>query len=203
MDRNIEIGDWARLDGYIGQVLYIREFYVEPFVELSSYEVPDERGVYKTLYGIKKFCDYDFNICKKHSVEFSPHAHKLEESDLIKIQDLKIRHKDLYYNYLVYAEKEFSEYALQLRYLVPIESTIDYVDLLAELFDILFPCFTFKEFQREFKKRNKEINLKKFIRKGEYLDYTGKKSVKFVFYSRNEGTDKNQRVFTGVRAFVG
>ena len=199
---DFEIGEWVLGEKGFGQLIYIRQFHVESFMELASYVEVDDSGVYNELFGIKLFCDFNWKVTKKHPVYFSHGIRKLKKSEMTKIELLKNRRREEYLKYIIYDEKDYSDYAFALQYLVDDQSSVDYEDLIDEVCFNLMPCFTFKEFKKECKKIGLGINVMDYLKNGAATKVDGMKLITIAFYSRKYSVVNKESIFTGVRAIV-
>jgi hypothetical protein len=207
MDKNInfEIGNWVSCEDGIGQLIYIREFHVEPFVELNSYDEVDEKGVYHRLYGVKLLCDFEGKLKKRHSLKFYVSSRLLKKQYKDFVEEIKTKTPEAYERYMVYDQKDESEYDFTLKYYVEKKSETKYISLVDDVCYNLLPHFTFKEFKKEFKKQCTEIKIEDFIKENDFVGRDNMDELNIlsiVFYSRNYKVVNKERIFSGVRGFI-
>ena len=201
LNKDFELGEWVKTEDGYGQILYIRNFYVEPFVELASYQEKDINGIYKTMYGVKMFCNFEGKIKKKNLLNFYININKLDGAKDNKTYKLAIKNNTEEYRvYKSSDEKDKSESCLEIAYIVESKDRDKIKTLVETICDDLNYSFTFKEFSKEFNKYKTGIKLENFIKYGYGYSIKQENKISFIFFSTNYKTVGKERVFDFVKA---
>lgn len=144
---NYEIGQWIGFTEGLGQVLFIREDYVEKF----SPEYFDGKKVGEDLGDIlvyKQLCDFTGKLRKKDLINWAPARYCEPISDQYRkmVEAIKSNSPEEYRKYLVYDSRLVSTVTTEISFRVSPDAVATYKKLIDEINATLKKPFTLKEF---------------------------------------------------------
>lgn len=192
---DLNIGDWVLTEDGIGQVLYIRDFYVEEFVEIMPFEDELKKGgLYKTFVGVKLFCNFNGKVKKIFKVDFyhSYSCEKLSKTDSKLLKKSLEENKALYEKYKRYTPKRDVFSYVELSYLIEENKEKVIFEIRNLIKDLSLP-FTFKELKKEFEKSTIKLNLNNYLKHG--VNASAQSKITFVLYNSSYKVYKKERLF--------
>ena len=193
-----ELGEWVQCEAGIGQILFIRKFYVEEFVEPASYEGFKRGDLYKTFYGIKVFCDFDGKLRKRKPFDFYLSINHLDKKYTTVLNKTKKENWDDYQSYLTHCDRDDPISRIENHYKIDPARRAALVQIVEEARLQVKPNFKYKEFKKIFEKMQNEVQLKDFVRYGSRIDREERLVV--IFFSTMYKVSGKERIFDYVKA---
>jgi len=145
--KNYEIGQWIGFTEGLGQVLFIREDYVEKY----SSEYFEGKKVGEDLGDIlvyKQLCDFTGKLRKKNLVDWAPARYCEPISDQYRkvVEAIKSNSPEEYRKYLVYDSRLVTTVTTEISFGVPPDTIASAGKIIDEINATIKKPFTLKEF---------------------------------------------------------
>jgi hypothetical protein len=193
-----EIGQWIECEDGYGQIIHIRDFFVEPFKTDTKKE--EKVGDFlRQIYVCKILCGFKGEIKKQSRISIYTSIAPLADKAFEIVNDIKLKQIGEYYNYIHYEDKYDICKQVFLAYRIGDDNSFDIKDIKTRISEInrnLYPSFTFKEFSIEFKKYNFPFKLEEFIRYDDH-SYINEK-IELRFDSRMYKVKGKETIFQNV-----
>lgn len=159
-----EIGQWMECEDGYGQILYIRDLFVESFsIDQGEKRIGD---FLRTIFICKILCDFDGKIKKRKRINSYTSINPIKKINLEQVKKIKKNEKE-YYDYIHYEDKIDICRQIFLVYKTDASNKEELKSQIAEINNRLQPAFTFKEFVKECKKSNFPFKVEDFVRYGQ------------------------------------
>lgn len=195
----VEIGQWVSCEEGLGQVLAVREQYIEEFTPADLEESWGERP-FKEFLIIKLFLNHDGKVAKAYRVVYnqSKYCCTLTTKQNNLINKYKTKHAEDYRDYILSDEKTDLDYIVTVPYQVAADEKEQVVDTLNRTCWKVWPNFTFNEFKKEFKKANLKFDFSTKI--NGYSKPGQPDKIRLMLYSRMMKIVKKKMVFYYAKA---
>ena len=172
-----EIGSWVKTEDGIGQILYNRESYVEPFhhdlydPKRHGLESEVKVGDFERMYYVCKiFIDEDMRIKKRFKIDMYIYASLVDEKEMRLIEKFKETENKKYREFILYDDKKTLTQQKFLEYCADGFDEVEVAEKIKEILKELDGEFTYKEFRRLFNKKSMPFSLDDYVRSGFTLE---------------------------------
>ncbi|MEH0152859.1 hypothetical protein V6R21_01870 [Limibacter armeniacum] len=177
MKELFEIGEWVGTEDGIGQVIFNRMIYAEGFeLEKDRYKKGEVIG---HVYICKVFCSFELQVKKRILIRAYTSIDKLSKNELKSLDKVKQVNYDSYMNYIHFDQKENIKRQVILTYPASANDRVEIKDKIKSINTRLQPCFSYKEFVKEFSKEKFSFSINDFYHKGEMYDRDNVISIRF------------------------
>lgn len=200
MKKQLNIGQWIECENGLGQVLCIRELYRESFEEPMNEEKIGELRM--TIAIVKIFCDFNGKIKSRGLIQsfLQKHCDEISSKNMKMVNTIIENNDSAYRKYTLYDDKLDLGNVISLKYFVDINKISEIKSDIQELRTKLLPIFTFKEFKKEFVKKDYGFKLENFITYK--MQYNRSEIVEIILNNRLYKVKGKEKLFDWVKIIL-